>query len=108
MINYKNLFIYLLILTFLSSCGPIKEGFSTQKKDSTDEFLVEKKNPLKIPPDFEELPVPNTAPGMNEDQKNQELKKLITQKESENSNTLNNIDGSKKLEEFLLDKIKNN
>ena len=41
--NFKKLFTYLIILTFLSSCGTIKEGFSNQKKDNKDEFLVEKK-----------------------------------------------------------------
>ena len=32
----------------LNSCGTIKEGFSSQKKNSIDEFLVEKKSPLVI------------------------------------------------------------
>ena len=29
----------------LNSCGTIREGFSSQKKNSIDEFLVEKKSP---------------------------------------------------------------
>ena len=46
------------IILLLSSCGTIKEGFTNQKKSSTDEFLVEKKLPLKMPPNYEELPIP--------------------------------------------------
>jgi len=44
----KKFKIYTLILLsfiFLQSCGTIKEGFSSQKKNSSDEFLVEKKSP---------------------------------------------------------------
>ena len=33
----------LIIALFLSSCGSIKEGFVNQKKNNSDEFLVEKK-----------------------------------------------------------------
>ena len=46
-------------MSLFNSCGTIKEGFTMQKKDNTDEFLVEKKNPLKLPPDFDELPIPS-------------------------------------------------
>ena len=105
--NFEKFVINFFILILLSSCGTIKEGFSSQKKDNTDEFLVEKKNPLKLPPDFEELPLPNTEIGMNEDQ-NQEIKNLIKEKENGDSETLNKNQDSKNLEEFLLDKIKNN
>ena len=44
---YKFPAIVVLILV-LNSCGTLKEGFSSQKKDSIDEFLVEKKSPLVI------------------------------------------------------------
>ena len=104
--NFKKLFTYLIILTFLSSCGTIKEGFSNQKKDNKDEFLVEKKNPLKMPPDFEELPVPTSEIGINDDQKKQELQKLITKKEG--NQTVNSTQTNNNFKEFLLDKIKNN
>ena len=36
----------------------MKKGFESQRKNSTDEFLVEKKSPLVMPPDFDELPIP--------------------------------------------------
>tara|TARA_Y100000992_G_C20827723_1_gene287897 strand:+ start:158 stop:475 length:318 start_codon:yes stop_codon:yes gene_type:complete len=103
--NFKILLAGLLILILLGSCGTVKEAFSTQKKDNTDEFLVEKKNPLKLPPDFEELPLPNNEIDMNEDQ-NQEIKNLI--KENEDNETVNKNQDGKNLEEFLLDKIKKN
>ena len=61
-----NFFLILnLIFVMLTSCGTIKEGFSMQKKDNSDEFLVEKKSPLIMPPDFDELPVPNSDSSLN-------------------------------------------
>ena len=54
--NKIKLLLFLLIL--LNSCQSIKDGLSGAKQENSDEFLVEKKNPLEIPPDFEELPVP--------------------------------------------------
>ena len=43
--NFKILF-FNYFFNFLSSCGTIKEGFTNQKKNSSDEFLVEKKSPF--------------------------------------------------------------
>ena len=40
--NFKK-FITLNIILMLYSCGTIKEGFTNQKKNNSDEFLVEKK-----------------------------------------------------------------
>ena len=44
--------ILLSFLYILTSCGTLKEAFKNQKKDSSDEFLVEKKSPLIMPPDY--------------------------------------------------------
>ena len=57
--------LFLVIVFFtLQSCQTIKEGFTSQKKKSTDEFLVEKKSPLVMPPDFNELPLPKAPPNI--------------------------------------------
>ena len=58
MMKKINLFVLFNIILFLSSCGSVKEGFSNQKKNNSDEFLVEKKSPLIMPPDYNELPIP--------------------------------------------------
>ena len=55
--------IYIIILTFLAtSCADtfksVKRGLTGAKADVADEFLVQKKDPLIIPPDFENLPTP--------------------------------------------------
>ena len=57
----KITYIFLLFL-FTGSCADtfssVKRGLTGAKKNSADEFLVEKKDPLILPPDFENLPIP--------------------------------------------------
>ena len=99
--------ILLSFLYILTSCGTLKEGFKNRKKDSSDEFLVEKKSPLIMPPDYNELPVPNAESNQSLSEENS-IKNLVTNEEK-NTNTPNaNSSESTGLEESLLEKIKNN
>ena len=99
--KFKLLNLVFLFLFILNSCGTVREGFQNPKKNSSDEFLVEKKSPLVIPPEFDQLPVPND----NKDQTNNtqsSFKTLLSDTEQEIDENLPN----KNLEETLLDKIK--
>jgi len=53
----------MLIVFLVTSCadtwGNVKRGLTGAKRESTDEFLVKKKDPLILPPDFESLPSPS-------------------------------------------------
>ena len=105
----KKIKIYILTILFfltLQSCGTIKEGFSSQKKNSSDEFLVEKKSPLVMPPDFDELPTPKTNETQLEKNSNS-IKSLITSNEELSVSTQNN-EINQNLENSILKKIKNN
>jgi len=56
--------IFIIILTFfVTSCadtfGSVKRGLTGAKANTADEFLVKKKDPLVLPPDFENLPSPD-------------------------------------------------
>tara|TARA_B100000902_G_C27233737_1_gene876247 strand:- start:630 stop:941 length:312 start_codon:yes stop_codon:yes gene_type:complete len=94
----------LIIALFLSSCGSIKEGFVNQKKNNSDEFLVEKKSPLVMPPDYNELPIPNEE---NIEKKTSEIKSLISK--SKNGEIKKNSDEkNSSFEISILEKIKNN
>ena len=101
-----KLFILFNIILFLTSCGSVKEGFSSQKKNNSDEFLVEKKSPLIMPPDYNELPVPKEENFVTESNEN-EIKTLISK--TKNDKVVDNVDEKNKtFEELLLKKIKNN
>ena len=53
----------MLLIFLVTSCantwGNVKRGLTGAKQESTDEFLVQKKDPLILPPDFESLPSPS-------------------------------------------------
>ena len=102
----KNLILFCFILS-LYSCGTVKEGFTNQKKENKDEFLVEKKSPLVMPPDYDELPVPNTEISQKEGSENG-VKKLITNNTDDNMTSSDSNTSNKKIEELLIEKIKNN
>ena len=101
---FKLLIIFQIVL-FFNSCSTMKDGFSNQKKDNTDEFLVKKKSPLVMPPDYDELPTPKKENDQIEN--TNKVKKLITQNNG-NSSIENNQNLNDTIENFVLDKIKNN
>jgi len=103
--NKFKLFIILNILLFLYSCGTAREGFSNQRKNNSDEFLVEKKSPLVMPPEFNELPKPESDKIVTNSE-DDVIKKLITK--DENVIYKSEKDIEEKLEESLLKKIKKN
>ncbi len=108
--NKLKIILLAMVLTgLLSSCGTVKDAFSMQKKNSTDEFLVEKKNPLKLPPNFDELPVPNAEKGLNESDNKEQIEKLLKSEENGDDQKLKTETKLKKsFNERLLGKIKNN
>ena len=61
---HKRKIISLFIITLLvTSCSgtwdSVKRGLTGQKANSTDEFLIKRKDPLILPPDYENLPTPD-------------------------------------------------
>ena len=102
---FKVLFLIHILLLFYS-CGSVKEGFVNQKKNSNDEFFVEKKSPLVLPPDYNELPIPSENNNITDDDKNK-IEKLVNDKDDSKKSD-NNSDENKNFEDSLLEKIKNN
>ena len=71
----KKKIIFLLTLTFLvASCADswdsVKRGITGKKQQSIDEFLIKKKDPLALPPDYENLPIPAEQQTSKEKNKN--------------------------------------
>ena len=103
----KLLILSIVAITF-NSCGTIKEGFSSQKKKSTDEFLVKKKSPLVMPPEFEELPIPGNDNQKKKNDENEEIKSLIINSENKSLESQNSSNQNTNFEISILEKIKNN
>ena len=109
----KNLYmhiVYLFLIIFvLSGCQSDKDGLTGKKKSNSDEFLVKKKNPLVLPPKFDELPEPKI---LSDKEKNSEkeidLKAILTKQTDTTSSTSTNSNSNQSLEKNILEKIKNN
>ena len=99
------LFLTIVFFTF-QSCQTVKEGFTSQKKKSTDEFLVEKKSPLVMPPDFNELPLPKISESIEEEENESgnNIEKLISNNNSPESSGVQD----KNFENLIIEKINQN
>ena len=103
----KNIFLILFMMLVVTSCQSVKNALSGVKKENSDEFLVQKKNPLVLPPDFTDLPEPfDVSPKVTEVQIEEDIEKLLGMENSvENTNNASN---SSSIESFVLKKIKEN
>ena len=106
--KFKKIVILLSSLLFVISCTNAKDALHGKKRsDNSDEFLVEKKNPLTVPPDMDELPVPLAQDDkckMN-DQEEIDIKKVLKIDENENTNSEIDNENQNSLEKSILEKI---
>ena len=97
------LFLTAVFFTF-QGCQTVKEGFTSQKKKSTDEFLVEKKSPLVMPPEFNELPVPKSSKNIQENETENNIENLISNNDTPENSEIQN----ENFENSIIEKIKQN
>ena len=99
----KNIYL-LLIIFLLISCSGFKDAgkvLRNEKVSTTDEFLVKKRNPLVLPPDYEKIPEPGSILQEKADEE-QKIKKILKAPKSENA-----ISGkSTSIEESILNNIR--
>ena len=100
----KKILLYFSCFLFLYSCQTVKDGLTGKKQENSDEFLVIKKNPLEIPPNFDELPVPQSEKINDQSELvDEEIKDLI--KSINSKNVKSNEAGNRSAEEFVIDQI---
>ena len=105
----SNIKIYFIKFTYLFLLAEqLKDAFSNQKKNSSDEFLVEKKSPLVMPPNYGELPVPEA--NLNNSNQNKDKNKIQNLLLNTDNKFLENKNNSsnQNLEKSILNKIKKN
>ena len=105
MLNKIIIIIFFLITACASSWEDIKKGLGGEKRTSSDEFLVKKKDPLVMPPKWKDLPQPGQNMKLDGDvEEVTDIEELIQL--GKNQKSLTNLEqGSKNLEESLLKKI---
>ena len=99
MINkYKNkVIVSVIYFLLLGGCQGVKDSLEGKQKNNSDEFLVEKKNPLVLPPEFNSLPEPEFT---KVDEGTKEQLSIEKDKNSSNNKSFSTIEKS------ILDKIK--
>tara|TARA_B100000401_G_C52255838_1_gene461945 strand:+ start:78 stop:401 length:324 start_codon:yes stop_codon:yes gene_type:complete len=106
MIKHKlNILIVIIFSIFLTSCQTAKEAFGGKKRsEQGDEFLVQKKNPLALPPDYDKLPTPgNEEISANTFSEDNEVKDLLNIEG--NNSTIDENDSVEDIESSIIDKI---
>ena len=101
----KKLILFFFILNFLVACQSTKEVMTLQKKKSSDEFLVEKKSPLVMPPDYGKLPVPDENKILKTNNEDDDIKTLLLSDKIISNETVENSEPTS-VEKSVLDKIK--
>ena len=93
----NKLLILILFLFLVSSCS----GFGVKRSDKSDEFLIQKKNPLVMPPDIDDLPKPKEEAKVEVEDNNFEESLKSNNLETQNSKQ----DESTTLQESIIKKI---
>ena len=100
----KN-FLLIILLFFLCSCQGVKDALSGKKYENSDEFLVIKKNPLVLPPNFNDLPTPKDVADIDQIENiENEIEDLLGSiKDNEETTESSSFNDT---ESFVLEKIK--
>ena len=104
----KNYF-FIIILFLLCSCQNVKDALSGKKYENSDEFLVIKKNPLILPPNFNDLPTPKDVDDITQIENiENEIEDLLSSIKDNDDNDKETAGSSSSTdtESFVLDKIK--
>ena len=106
----KKILSVILSLILLNSCTGFSDAIQGKKRsENSDEFLVQKKNPLTAPPDMDELPVPSDQEKRSEEisiDDSDKIKKALNI-ESNKTEDNNNTNSKKNIEKLILEKINN-
>ena len=106
--KFKKIIILLFSGLFLVSCSNAKDALQGKKRsENSDEFLIEKKNPLTVPPDIDELPVPldQEEQSQIENQDDIQIKQVLKVDENEDTDIECDIEKEQCIEKSILEKI---
>lgn len=99
----KKIIVLFIIYLTTVSCQSLDEAgkiLRNEKITNTDEFLVKKKDPLIMPPNYEDVPKPESIKEVKKEKK--DIKKILKIPENNNSSSIDNST----TEESIINKIK--
>ena len=102
----NKIFFLVISLFVLTSCQNVKDALQGKKYESSDEFLVIKKNPLVLPPNFNDLPTPEDVTDNTQIENiENEIEDLLSSIKDNNEEAVESSSSSD-TESFVLEKIK--
>ena len=102
----KPINLILIFFILITSCTGFEEAgkvLRNQKTNTTDEFLIEKKEPLVMPPDYNKMPAPDSIEKKRVDDKDK-IKKVLN-----SENTIikkNNETRTTEIENSIIERIR--
>ena len=96
--NMNRIIGFFLLMIFSYSCSGMSDAAKVLKNEkirNTDEFLVKKRQPLVLPPNYEEIPAPGSIRKSNKSNKNT-IDKILKAKDvkKNNKNTTSSVEQS--------------
>ena len=101
----KKISLVILIPLILYSCTGLQDAakvLRNEKIKSTDEFLVKKKEPLVLPPDYSKIPEPGSLSKKKESENEDRIKKILKTPSIGDQNKNN----PSSVEDNIIDKIR--
>ena len=99
--KYLKIFLVFVILIGIHGCGGVRDAVTGQKKKTTDEFLIKKKDPLILPPDFDNLPIPKSK-------KTKDVNSSLEAAIGNSNNSNSSSESSSNLENMILRELRKN
>ena len=100
--KFLVIFSLVILITAFTSLDDAGKVLRNEKIKTTDEFLIKKREPLVLPPDFKELPEPGSISSKKRLEEKEKIKKILNANEE--------IDSSKStssnIEESILEKVR--
>ena len=103
MIKINKIILYFTLTLLLYSCGGISDVGKTLRNEkirTTDEFLVKKREPLSLPPDYKDLPEPGFS-NLNKENSKNKISKILKIKEKQATKK-----GSSSVEQSIINEIR--
>ena len=105
--KFSTLLFLGIVILALQNCNAVNKAFVSERKNSTEEFLIEKKSPLVLPPSFGELPEPGKEPEQNitlDKKDTSDIEDIINQSSS-TSTSEKSDDTKNSIEQSIIKKI---
>jgi len=97
--KYLKIIFIIIIFIGLNGCTNFRDAVTGQKKKTTDEFLIKKKDPLILPPDYDNLPIPKSK-------KKKDVNSSLEAAISNSNNSNSSSESSSNLENMILRELR--